>query len=79
MGAPIVRLLADVIRNYVIYHALTKIDVQNKPIALWRYVDDIFVAFNDLTFSLMPSTVYIITSLSPKNRSAVTLLLSWMF
>jgi len=54
---PIAPLLADVIMNYVIDQALTKINVQNKPIVLWRYVDDIFVAFNDMTFSLMPSTV----------------------
>jgi len=79
MGSPIAPLLADVIMNYVIDQALTKINVQNKPIVLWRYVDDIFVAFNDMTFSLMPSTVYIITSLLPKNWSAVTLLPSWMF
>ena len=31
----------------VIEQALTNINVQNKPNALWRYVDDIFVAFND--------------------------------
>jgi len=82
MGSPIAPLLADVIMNYVIDQALTKINVQNKPIVLWHYVDDIFVAFNDLRaleFSLMPSTVYIITSLLPKNWSAVTLLPSWMF
>ena len=35
--------------NHVIDQALTKINVQNKPIALWRYVDDIFVAFNDMS------------------------------
>jgi len=65
--------------NYVIDQALTKINVQNKPIVLWHYVDDIFVAFNDMTFSSMPSTVYKTTSLLPKNWSAVTLFPSWMF
>jgi len=59
MGSPIAPLLADVIMNYVVDQALTKINVQNKPIVLWCYVDDIFVAFNDMTFSLMPTTVYI--------------------
>jgi len=29
--------------------ALTKINVQNKPIVLWPYVDDIFVVFNDMS------------------------------
>ena len=55
--------------NHVIDQALTKINVQNKPIVLWRYVDDIFVAFNDMSaldISLIPSTVYIITSLFTK-------------
>jgi len=49
MGSPIAPLLADVIMNHVIDQALTKINVQNKPIVLWRYVDDIFVAFNDMS------------------------------
>jgi len=49
MGSPIVPLLADVIMNHVIDQALTKINVQNKPIVLWRYLDDIFVAFNDMS------------------------------
>jgi len=40
MGSPIAPLLADVIMNYVIDQALTKINVQNKPIVFWRYVDD---------------------------------------
>jgi len=31
----------------VIDQALTNINVQNNPNVLWRYVDDIFVAFND--------------------------------
>ena len=39
----------EVIMNHVIDQALTKINVQNKPIVLWRYVDDIFVAFNDMS------------------------------
>ena len=39
MGSPIAPLLADVIINHVIDQALTKINVQNKPIVLWRYVD----------------------------------------
>jgi len=47
MGSPIAPLLADVM-NHVIDQALTKINVQNKPIVLWRYVDDIFVVFNDM-------------------------------
>jgi len=42
-------LLADVIKNYVVDQALTKINVQNTSIVLWRYVDDIFVAFNDMS------------------------------
>jgi len=81
-GSPVAPLLADVIMNHVIDQALTKINIQNKPIFLWRYVDDIFVAFNDMSaldISLIPSTVYIIISLLPKNWSAVTLLPSWMF
>ena len=49
MGSPIAPLLANVIMNHVIDQALTKINVQNKPIVLWRYVDDIFVAFNDMS------------------------------
>ena len=49
MGWTIAPLLADVIMNYVIDQALTKNNVQNKPIVLWRYVDDIFVAFNDMS------------------------------
>jgi len=49
MGSPIAPLLADVIMNYVVDQALTKIDVQNKPIILCCYVDDIFVAFNDMS------------------------------
>jgi len=48
-GEPIAPLLADVIMNHVIDQALTKINVQNKPIVLWRFVDDIFVAFNDMS------------------------------
>jgi len=35
--------------NHVIDQALTKINVQNKPIVLWRYVDDIFLTFNDMS------------------------------
>ena len=31
----------------IIDHALTNINVQNKPNTLWRYADDIFVASND--------------------------------
>jgi len=49
VGEPIAPLLADVIMNHVIDQALTKINVQNKPIVLWRFVDDIFVAFNDMS------------------------------
>ena len=49
MGSPIAPLLADVIINHVIDQALTKINIQYKPIVLWRYVDDIFVAFNDMS------------------------------
>jgi len=48
MGSPIAPLLADVIMNHVIDQALKKINVQNKPIVRWRYVGDIFVAFNDM-------------------------------
>jgi len=46
MRSPIAPLLVDVIMNYVIDQALTKINVQNKPIVFWHYVDDIFVASN---------------------------------
>jgi len=49
MGSPIAPLLADVIMNHVIDQTLTKINVQNKPIVLWCDVDDIFVAFNDMS------------------------------
>jgi len=48
MGSPIAPLLADIIINHVIDQALTKINVLNKPIVLWHYVDDIFVAFNNM-------------------------------
>jgi len=34
MGSPIAPLLADVIMNHVIDQALTKINVQNKPIVM---------------------------------------------
>jgi len=49
MRSPIAPLHVDVIMNCVTDQALTKINVQNKPIVLWRYVDDIFVAFNDMS------------------------------
>jgi len=42
-------LLTDVIKNYVVDQALTKMNVQNTSIVLWRYVDDILVAFNDMS------------------------------
>jgi len=35
--------------NHVSYQTLTKINVQNKPIVLWRYADDVFVAFNEMS------------------------------
>jgi len=40
---------ATLIMNYVINQALTNINVQNKLIVLCRCVDDIFVAFNDMS------------------------------
>ena len=46
MSSPIPTLLADIRMNHVIAQALTKI---NKSIVLWRYVNDIFVAFNDMS------------------------------
>jgi len=48
MGSRIAPLLADVIISYVRDQALTKINVKNKPIVLWRYLDDIFVAVKDM-------------------------------
>ena len=45
-SSPIPTLLADIRMNHVIAQALTKI---NKSIVLWRYVNDIFVAFNDMS------------------------------
>jgi len=35
--------------NHVIDQALTKINVQNYPIVLWRCVEDVFVAFNNMS------------------------------
>ena len=49
MGSRIAPLLADVIMSYVRDQALKKINVENKPIVLWRYVNDIFDAVNDMS------------------------------
>jgi len=48
-GSSIATLLASVTMNLVADQTLAKLNVQSKPIVLWRYVDDIFVAFNDIS------------------------------